>query len=282
MIPIYNGKRKGILVVSGGGIKGLSALGAISRLIEENIINKPDILCGTSAGAMIVFLMNVGYKPDEIFYLLLNIDFNNLIIYDVENLFDTHLGINNPEPFKYILQKMIEKKNFNPNINFLELYNLTKQKLIITGTCVNTSSIHYFSYDLTPNMSVLDAVQISIAMPFIFKPFKYDNKIWIDGGCMNNYPIDLFHNHLIDVIGIYLDDEHINYDVFDDVQTYFTQVLKCILRGLNLTKLEFYKNYTIHIKCLNGMSTNWNITKEQKNILFKQGYDEAKLYCVKF
>ncbi len=279
MIPVYKGKRKGILVVSGGGTKGLAGLGAIKKLMEEKIIVQPDILCGTSAGAMICMLLNIGYHPEEIYYFLLNIDFTSLVTFKLEDLFDdVHFGINSPEPFGYVLKKLMEGKNINSKITFKELKEKTNQTLIITGTCLNTMSLHYFSANDTPDDFVLDAVQISIAMPIIFKPHKYKDKIWIDGGCVNNYPIDLFHTCLDDVIGIYLDDECIEYQKFDDVQTYLLQIFKCIIKGTNITKIEFYKKHTIHIECINGVSTNFEMTSEQKEYLFKQGYDKATQY----
>ena len=37
-IPLYKGKKKNILVISGGGIKGLAGLGALTSLIENEII----------------------------------------------------------------------------------------------------------------------------------------------------------------------------------------------------------------------------------------------------
>jgi NTE family protein len=280
MIPVYKGKRKGILVISGGGAKGLSALGAIDKLIEDEIIIKPDILCGTSAGAMISLLLNIGYHPKEIYNVLLNIDFNTLVICDVEDIFtDVHFGINSPKPFKHIIETMIKHKNFQSNITFKELKDKTNQTLIITGTCVNTTSLEYFSSDLTPNMSVLEATQISIAMPFIFKPYQYDNKVWIDGGCMNNYPIELFHDNLNDVVGIYLGEQNNEHAEFNEIQTYFLQVLKCVQKGMNLTKVEFYKKYTIHVKSTGDQTINWEMTSEQKELLFKEGYDEAVIYC---
>jgi predicted acylesterase/phospholipase RssA len=55
-IPLYCGKRKNILVISGGGMKFFSALWAVSKLIELEIIIKPDIFCGTSVGSIICLL----------------------------------------------------------------------------------------------------------------------------------------------------------------------------------------------------------------------------------
>ena len=139
-------------------------------------------------------------------------------------------------------------KKINSKITFKELYEKFNKKIIITGVCLNDISLHYFSCDNTPNMEVLKAITISISIPIIFKPFVYNDKLWIDGGVMNNYPIDLFNDKLDDVIGIYLDEEYDNHHTINDMQNYVYQIIKCIFRGMNYNKIEMYKNNTIHIK----------------------------------
>jgi predicted acylesterase/phospholipase RssA len=59
IIPLYQGKRKNILVISGGAMKGFSALGAIKYLIESEIIIYPEIMCGSSVGSIICLLINL-------------------------------------------------------------------------------------------------------------------------------------------------------------------------------------------------------------------------------
>ena len=64
-IPLYCGKLKNILVLSGGGTKGLATLGAITALKEVGIIDKPEIFCGTSVGAIISLLLCIGYEYNK-------------------------------------------------------------------------------------------------------------------------------------------------------------------------------------------------------------------------
>jgi len=272
-IPIYQSKRKNILVVSGGGLKGFSALGALTRLKELEIIDKPEIYCGTSIGAIIILLLAIGYSSQDIFDVISSLDFTTLITNNIENILnDVHIGINSPDPIIYVIGHLMKEKKINIKITFEQLYKKLGTKIIITGVCVNDTTLHYFSNDTTPSMQVLKAIRISISVPIIFTPCLHEDKIWIDGGIMNNYPIDLFHDKLNDVIGIYLDEEYNTCDVFEDAQTYIYQIIKCFLRGFNYNKIEFYKKNTIHIKCKNYLLGS-DITKEEINILYKIGYD---------
>lgn len=278
LIPLYQGKRKNILVISGGALKGLSALGALKYLIESEIIIYPDIFCGTSVGSIICFLICIGYGPTDIYNILEQIDFTSLINYiDPEHIiFDPCLGISTLEPMIHIICSFMKKKNIPKNITFKELFEKTQSKLIITGTCINDSTITYFSIDTYPNMEIIKAIQISISIPFMFKPFKFDNKLWIDGGCINNFPIDLFCDKLDDVIGIYLDDCYDYQDEINEIQEYFYRVIKCFNRGFNFDKLKLYKKYYIHIIIDSKYTIHWEMTTDEKKMLFDHGYDSAK------
>lgn len=276
-IPLYQSNRKNILVLSGGGIKGLATLGALKKLKELKIIIHPEILCGSSVGSLICLLLNIGYNPEDIYNILEKLDFAQLIKCDINSLFESScLGINSPDPIIYVILCLMEKKNINQKITFKELFLLTNRKLIITGTCVNDISAHYFSVDYTPDMMIINAIRISISIPFIFKPFKYDNKIWVDGGCMNDYPIDLFTDKLNDVVGIYLDDEYSFDNEFNDVISYSLKVMKCIAKGLNLFKLQLFDANTIKIVCDNNLAINWEITSKEKKQLFDLGYQTVE------
>jgi predicted acylesterase/phospholipase RssA len=279
IIPLYQGKRKNILVISGGGIKGLSALGALKLLIEEEIIVYPDIFCGTSVGSIICFLLNIGYGPSNIFNVIHEINFSDLINYiDPENIFnDPCFGISVPDSIITIIISFMKNKNIPSNITFKELFKKTNSKLLITGTCISNQSINYFSVDNTPDMKVLLAIKISISIPFVFKPVIYNEKVWVDGACMNNFPIDLFKDKLNDVIGIYLDNTLTNDSEINDIQDYFTRILKCVNKGLDLLKLDFYKKHIILIKT-NLNQINWEITNQQKKEMFDIGYKTASDY----
>lgn len=58
------------LSLAGGGIKGVSHIGALKALEEENI--KFDYISGTSSGSIVATLYAVGYTPDEIYEIFKN------------------------------------------------------------------------------------------------------------------------------------------------------------------------------------------------------------------
>ena len=271
---------KNILVISGGGIKGLCGLGSLKCLIDNNIITKPKIMAGSSVGAVICFLFNIGYDPKNIYEILEQIDFKKLVKYNEPENYFTNMcfGIGSPEPILQSIYGFMKKKGINKKITFKELYEKTSTKLIITGTCLNDTSVKYFSVDTYPNLSILKAIRISIGIPLIFRPYEFDNKLWVDGSVMNNFPIDIFDKQIEDVVGIYLDDHYEIVDKFNEIQDYFFHIFKCMGRGLNCCKIELFKKYFVHAISHGNHSTNWEITQEEKKHLYDEGYNSALKY----
>ena len=280
-IPIYNGKLKNILIISGGGMKGYSALGAVSKLKELEIIDEPDVYCGTSIGSSLCFLLSIGYSSEDIFTILHDIDSEMLIKYNIDGIFnDSYLGIASLNAFISVITILTKKKNISRKITFKKLFNKFKKELIITGVSVNDAKLYYFNHINTPDMEIITAIKISCSIPFIFKPVEYNNKVWIDGGCFNNYPIDYFIDKLDDVIGISLEDEETFIESFNDVPSYISQVFNCIIKGLNFGKYEKFKKNTIKIKVFSKYNF-FDITKEEKKVLYNHGYNTVNEYYKK-
>ena len=171
----------------------------------------------------------------------------------------------------YIIGKLVKGKNISIHITFKQLYEKTNKNLIVTGVCLNDISLHYFSNDNCPDMQVLTAIRISMSVPILFKPVHYDNKVWIDGGCLSNFPIELFDECLESVLGIYLgsnDNEII--ENFNNIQDYFSQMTKCFFKNVFRINMKKYEKYIIYF---NVEKTDWSVNKNNKEKLYNYGYN---------
>jgi len=121
-------------------------------------------------------------------------------------------------------------------------------------------------------MEVIKAIEISISIPLVFKPVNFNNKIWVDGGTLNNYPINYFDNDLDNLIGIKLKSEDIIIEQFNSHQDYLYQLMKCLLKSINNNKKKYKK---ITIELLVDNTNNININNEQKLELYNQGYKHS-------
>lgn len=220
LLPNSISAQKVGLVLSGGGAKGLTHIGIIRALEENNI--PIDYITGTSMGAIIGSLYAMGYSPDDMMQLLKSPDFKRWYSGEVEEDYVYHFKKNLPTPeflnirfsFKDSLKNL--KPQFLPtsvvdpiqmNLVFLDLYARGTaackgdfSKLFIPFRCV-ASDVYNKKQLVMRNGDLGDAVRASMSFPFMFKPIEINNVLAYDGGIYNNFPTDVmkedFHPDII-------------------------------------------------------------------------------------
>ena len=263
------------LVLSGGGVSGISHLGAIKYLEENNLINIDTYIC-SSVGSLIGSLLAVGYKAPELYDFIYNFNMSVLRNIDISNLIFKY-GLDNGHNLIILIKKLLNYKTGNENITFKELYEKYNKKLIITASCLNDNKIYYFNYENEPNLSIYMAVRMSISIPFIFTNIQYKNKLFVDGGLMNNYPIKITKN--IDrTIGIYLDNSS-KYDNINNIESYIMSIFNCLFKPINKKK---YKYNTIFVNMEKSNMVNFELTNNDKKNMFLKGYETAEKFIKSF
>jgi NTE family protein len=181
------------LCFSSGSIYGFSFIGALKYLVDEEFINLDNIkiLVGTSVGSIVAFLLAIEYTIDEIINFINNNDFTEIEpISDIENIFINY-GLDYGTNIMNVIIRLLNDKLDIIDITFNELYNKTNKKLIIIGTNYTTGKEKIFSYENTPNMSIVTVIRISISIPFIFTPVLFENEYYIDGAITNSFALNL-------------------------------------------------------------------------------------------
>lgn len=186
------------VIFGGAGNKGFIFLGLIKLLQEHNILNTLKTYYGVSAGSIIVLLLNLGYTYDEMLHILLNeLKYNELLQItskSVLNLFDK-FAISDSTYLEETIKSLIEKKGFNPYINFKQLHNITCKELNIGFVkCFQNKYINA-NYRTRPDMPIWLAVRASASIPFVYQPVidatnGFD--FLIDGGILNDNNIGLY------------------------------------------------------------------------------------------
>lgn len=179
------------LAIGGGGIYGIKYLGILSKYD----ITRVERICGSSVGAIIAFFITIGFSCEELFNVIKTINFSQYINPKMLTLI-TQFGLDTGDELMQLFIQIAKNvmPNFSYNTTFKELYDITKKKLIITGSCLTTTKPKYFNYKKTPNMSVILAIRISISLPLIFTPIKYKGKTYIDGAFFCPNPSKYFKN----------------------------------------------------------------------------------------
>lgn len=271
--------KKTKLILSGGGIKGFAHMGALKALEELNLISSIDTYVGSSIGAFIATLVSIGYQPDELFKIISGIDLEKLRKrIKIDNIL-TLFGLDDGSGMQIILEKMFSAKNISEKITFQELFDLTKKTLIITASCLNDKKVYYYSHVNFPDTPVVLAVRMSISIPLYFTPVKYKNKIFVDGGCIDNYPIQLFSHCLDEVIGLYLTEIRNSINEINNIEDMLMQIIDCLFEGITCNSFKGFEKYTIKISLAQIRILDFHINQNTKQKLFDVGYNSVMARC---
>lgn len=198
------------LVLSGGGAKGFAHIGVLKIIDSLNI--KVDYIAGTSMGAIIGSLYASGYSGQQLDSIFGSLNFDDVISDNLPRSAKTFYEQDNSEryaltlPFTNFKIKLPSALSRGQNVFNL----LSKLTLHVTDiTDFDKLPIPFFcvATDVeTGNAVILDqgnlaqSVTASGAFPSLFQPVIINDQVLIDGGVINNYPIDELKAKGMDVI----------------------------------------------------------------------------------
>ena len=273
-ISKYKSKNKKNLVLCGGGIKGICHIGGLLALEELGVLKNIETIAGTSIGAFIGSLIILGWKSNEIYNFLLKFKFDKMIKINLFNL-TSKLGLDDGANIEYVIKRMIKFKKYNENITLEELYKLTKIKLIITGSNLNKCEAEYFSYENNPKMPLYLAIRISMSVPYYLQPIKYNNITYVDGGCLDNYPIDLFENNLEETIGILFLDNIDYHDNIDNLEILSKRLWQTYMVYSVNNQLNNYNKHSTVVITPKITTLKFSLDAKSKKELFLDGYQKT-------
>src|SRR6185503_2844233 len=189
------------VALSGGGALGLAHIGVLKYLEEHHI--PIELVAGTSMGGLVGGLYSTGISPAEMEKIALQVDWGDLI--------------NANPPFRN--QPIVEKQYWNRPSGTFTL-RLGHNFSLLSGVSAGESLALFFSrytaayadisrFDelpipfrcvatdlVTTNRVVLDrgslpkALQATMAVPGIFAPVEWGNGVLVDGGLVENLPVE--------------------------------------------------------------------------------------------
>lgn len=207
---VHSRPRVGV-VLSGGGAKGTAHIGAL-RVIEEAGV-PIDIIVGTSMGSIIGGLYAIGYSTEQLDSIVMAQDWNIMLSDKVS-------------PKKQSLQSRESNSQYILSVPFFE-----KPKDMISGGVIKGRNIGQMLWHLTEGYhdsidfnklpipfacvaqdlvtgdevvfrsGVLPiAIRSSMSIPGVFAPVSYNGQLLIDGGLVNNYPVDIARQMGADIV----------------------------------------------------------------------------------
>jgi predicted acylesterase/phospholipase RssA len=274
------------LVLEGNGMAGLAYIGALKVLEERDIIKDIENFSGSSSGAIMTSLISIGYTSEEIYNLSANLDWKNMVkrrncLFQFFYFWNKY-GLYKYDQIEKTIKSFFLRKLGKSDLTFKEHYNITKKNLILVGVNVNKQKPEYFCNDLTPDMSVIKAIKISSSFPFIFDPVKHNNMLYIDGGIMNNFPIEYFGYENPETLGLNLIDIQDDPDEvvpINNVLNYGYNILHSLLLVQEHCDLEFGKKNVIYIQVPKSNINNTIILMNQNiDELYERGIKCTRKY----
>ena len=268
------------LCLGGGGIKSNAYIGALKALEEYNIIKNLKCISASSSGAMMGLFIVLGYTFKELNELCIEFDFNYLKK-EVEKLdtliecFTKTFGIDNGENIIKFFKIIIKKKGFDENINFLNLFKKTNIEFIITGSCLTTHSVDYFNYKNFPDMLIIDAIRITMSIPFIYNLCSFKDKKYVDGGMLDNFPIHLFRNiPKNNVLGLSTSTSIKNKKIID-FPSYIFNIIESIKKNFKKYQINGFEDRIIYYYLDIGITDFSCLNRELKCHIIKYGYQQT-------
>lgn len=169
------------LVLSGGGARGIAHLGVIKALEEAGITFSA--VSGSSAGAIIGAFYAQGYTTDEIV----------CIIKEIKTYHFLQPALSWKGILKMDVLRKFMEKHFRVN-TFEEL----SLPLHVAATNLKTGITEFFSKG-----DLISALCASSCIPVLFDPVEHEGQLYIDGGILNNLPVEALKDHCDVLIGVH-------------------------------------------------------------------------------
>ncbi len=154
------------LALSGGGARGIAHIGVLKALEEAGIV--PDIVAGTSAGAIIGALFAAGKSIEEM------LDFvRQGSLYKLYQFRLPTSGLTSLAYLRKILSGALTERTIEdlPKQLFITVSNLTQGEV-----------------EVKTQGELIPAISASCAIPLVFRPIKIEGQTYVDGGLFMNLP----------------------------------------------------------------------------------------------
>ena len=271
------------LVLSGGVTKGFGVVGSLQYLQDIRVLPNIRKFVGTSIGAIISYLLCIGYTPIEIMIVSCQKKiFEQMTNIDVVNIMNGNGAIS-----FHIFQEILEKLTIEKIKKFItlgDLYSKYNKELVCCTYNITLQKPEYISYKTHPDLNCITALRMTSNLPIFFETFVYDGYRYIDGAFADNFPIGQVEEGEV-AMGVRTkrQSNHTKTDKkdkSDDLLSQFISILTIPIGRIEdimiATKKQEMDIVTVPIPF--NMSMSLHMSNTEKFDLFSVGYETMKSF----
>ncbi|HCE3065397.1 TPA: patatin-like phospholipase family protein [Vibrio parahaemolyticus] len=275
------------VVLAGGGAKGAAHIGVLKALEEMHI--PVDIITGTSMGAYVGGLYATGMSADEIESFIYFVDWNSGYRdrvdrsqrrvrdkeYEDRYQITTDLGLRFGEvraPTGVVQgQNMLRVlRETTGNLGRFESFD----ELAIPYRSVATDILELDEV-VIGNGYLVDAMMASMSVPGALPPYKLNGHMLVDGGVVNNMPVDVARAMGADVvIAVDISTDYKTEDDFTGLFTVADQLSNYLVRRSTQQQVETLQEHDVYIRPNVGQMET--VEFDKMPWAFQSGYDITK------
>ncbi len=239
------------LTLSGGGYRGIAHIGALKALEEAGI--RPGAIAGTSAGALIGALCAYGVSASDMLEF-----FKGIQLLSFGNYAFGKPGWVDPESFYDRFREILPEDDFGA----------LKIPLQVTATDVLKGELKVFHEG-----PLIRPLLASAAFPGFFAPVAIGEGYYVDGGVLNNFPVDLLRDQAEFLIGVYVNPfEVVEKSNLKNSVSVLERVLKIKTATDSIRKFDLC-DLLVYPRQLSRYST---FLEKDLDTIYELGYKEAK------
>lgn len=249
-----NNRVKFGIALSGGGARGIAHIGVLDALEKYGI--RPQIISGTSMGAIVGVFYAAGYSPQKILEIVASRKFHKLI-----NWHMPFSGLVDMDKVLEIMTEMIDSNDFSA----------LKMPFYCAVTNLNSGMM-----EVKSEGKLFQWVLASASIPVVFEPQIINGETYVDGGLLNNLPAEAIRDQCQILIGV-----HVNHNGPEkDMKGLMTIAERCFRLGIaqNVEHSKEICDFMIEPPSTRDFST-FNFNKAEE--IYQVGFEETEKRILK-
>lgn len=282
------------LVFKGGGMKGAAYAGVIQGLEDHHVLSQIDRVAGSSAGAITSAILSFRLNAEDSINLMNSLDYSKIpqlrldeeteqqmkenqrwqmpgflekglnrmtgVVSGFQRLMNSYGWHSSEYFYNWLTATIAEQCAGNGMATFADFRKRGFRDLYVVAANVSRHQRTIFCADDTPDVAVADAVRMSMSIPLYFESIRFNGKsigygdYYVDGGLLNNYPIQIFDNQKYangnywyrdginwETLGCYIfipeNEDNKTYPVHS-IRDYASQIFECYNVGMQIAEID--------------------------------------------